>query len=672
MFLKPGQIRDAVNYLGSFWIVFSVVFIIVNGQEGNGCGHTVMATESGTLASQNYPWTYPVDSWCKWRLRVPKGRTLHLLFGDFDVERSPGCRNGSLTITPNNGAPSLGPLCGQLEDSERNVTVNSNEVTIVFYSGPHHSGRGFLFSYATDQHSGLISCRQRGTHFVSQQFSVYCPAGCKDVTGDICGHSEQGYRDTSVLCKAAVHAGVVSDNLGGQITVTRGRSLTLYESSFANGILSKMGSLSEKKLVFTKECNDELTVSGFNASSIWREVNRLGQLVLWSPKNTDAEGQLLPWASDGSDREPWLELELTDKSSVTGIITRGSADFYIESYVLLFSKDRHNWKVYKAALSREKKVFEAHSDGYLRVLNSLVPPVVARYLRLQPQSWQGRASAHVQVLGCPLPKIHPRPNSSGGSPSLKVDVSTTPHLNPVPTEGPVIIKDSSLSSNQPVIVAVGVVLGLILCVSCLLAGVWWKRRKKAAHMKNYSLPKAASQSFQEKSLPCSDSELISYPRERGVHDALPNPPLNDYAEPDVMAWGQKLGSTFRPAAEEGYTVPFTFNLYDTPGKLLEHTEPLTVEPEYATPFSDQPPDPHLATPQGTLHNNKHVLPMVSTGSRTTITQAQYDCPSHRELPNGYCTTSLHAKGPLPASVVYTEPEPLLSDSLQQHTYEEPF
>lgn len=45
---------------------------------------------------------------------------------------------------------------------------------------------------------------------------------------------------TSVLCKAAIHAGVVSDNLGGRITVTRGRSLTLYESSFANGILSKM------------------------------------------------------------------------------------------------------------------------------------------------------------------------------------------------------------------------------------------------------------------------------------------------------------------------------------------------------------------------------------------------------------------------------------------------
>lgn len=105
---------------------------------------------------------------------------------------------------------------------------------------------------------------------------VYCPAGCKNVTGDVWGNSEQGYRDvskphfiwpnwirlffcfylwahvikvlhvsplllqTSVLCKSAIHAGAASDSLGGRVTVNRGRSLTLYESTFANGILSKM------------------------------------------------------------------------------------------------------------------------------------------------------------------------------------------------------------------------------------------------------------------------------------------------------------------------------------------------------------------------------------------------------------------------------------------------
>lgn len=33
-----------------------------------------------------------------------------------------------------------------------------------------------------------------------------------------------------------------------------------------------------------------------------------------------------------------------------------------------------------------------------------------------------------------------------------------------------------VATSQPVVVAVGVVLGLIMCGSCLLAGVWWKRR----------------------------------------------------------------------------------------------------------------------------------------------------------------------------------------------------
>lgn len=40
----------------------------------------------------------------------------------------------------------------------------------------------------------------------------------------------------------------------------------------------------------------------------------------------------------------------------SGIITMGSNEYYTESYILLFSKDRKNWKLYKAAVSREKKV----------------------------------------------------------------------------------------------------------------------------------------------------------------------------------------------------------------------------------------------------------------------------------------------------------------------------
>ncbi|KAM7420505.1 hypothetical protein PAMA_014967 [Pampus argenteus] len=648
---KCENIGDAVKSLvAGFWITYSVCSVAVHGQEGDGCGHTQLGTESGTLSSQNYPGTYPSNTWCKWRLRVPEGRTLRLLFGDFDVESSPGCSNGSFIIMDKNGQTSLGPVCGKLDSSQKNVTLNSNEVTITFKSGPHRSGRGFLLSYATDQYPDLISCLQRGSHFSAQHLNVYCPAGCKNAAGDVWGSSEQGYRDTSVLCKSAVHAGAASDSLGGHVTVTRGRSLNLYESTFANGILSKMGSLSEKKLLFTQECKNILAVSGLNASS-FGETNSQEYRRSWSSRNMDSGHQFLSWAADNNDPKPWVELELRDRSNITGIITTGSNDFYIESYILFFSKDRKNWKLYKGALSKEKKVFQAYTEGHLRVLNSLFPFMVARFIRLQPLSWHGRASAQVQVLGCPVAKVTPR------SRSTVVNMGTShPSLSPTPTEGQVLV-ETTKNSSQPIIVAVGVVLGLIMCGSCLLAGVWWKRRKKGSQMKS-SLP---TNCLQAKSLLCPQSELISYPVERNVHDALPSPPLNHYAEPAI---GQKVGSTFRPSSDEGYTVPFVFNHYDTPGNLPEYAEPLPPEPEYATPFSEQPSDSPLPTSAGVVHSNIHC-----TGGKT-FNQVQYDCPSHRMLANGYCTPALHVNGPRPVSVVYAKPKSFDS-LLQKQTYEEP-
>ncbi|XP_056142564.1 discoidin, CUB and LCCL domain-containing protein 1 isoform X2 [Lampris incognitus] len=670
MLTKPGYRKDTVKSLAArFWIVVCVCSLAVRGQEGNGCGHTVLGTDSGTLASQNYPGTYPMDSWCKWKLRVPHGQVIRLLFGDFDIESSHNCSNGSLVIMANNGVPSVGPLCGTLNASQKNVTVGSNEVMIIFKSGPHRSGRGFLLSYATDQYQDLISCLQRGSHFISQHFSVYCPAGCRNVTGDVWGSSEHGYRDTSVLCRSAVHAGVVSDSLGGRVSLTRGRSLTRYESTFANGILSKMGSLSEKKLLFSHECNRNLTISAFNASSFWGKTDSHGQRMYLNRRNMDSGDQLPLWTADNNDQNPWLELELTDKNTVAGIITTGSHEFYVESYSLRFSKDRKNWKVYKGALSKEKKVFEAHSDGHLSVLNSLFPPVVARFVRLQPLSWHGRASVQVQLRGCPVARITPR-SRSPKSPPLKVNIGTE-SSDPVPTDGLVFVKDTS--SSQPVIVGVGVVLGMITCVGCLLAGVWWKRRKKDEQMKNYSLAKAGCESLQGKSTPCSQTELISYPLERGVHDALPNSPLNDYAEPGMTATSTKMGSTFRPTPEEGYTTPFTFSHYDTPSNLPEYAEPLPPEPEYATPFTEQPLESHLPSPPVAVHDNTHGLPTPapSAGARTPSSHAQYDCPSNRVLLNGYCTPSLHANGPRPVSVIYAKPQSS-AVLLQQHTYEEPF
>uniref|UniRef100_A0A8C6WHQ8 Si:dkey-34d22.1 n=1 Tax=Neogobius melanostomus TaxID=47308 RepID=A0A8C6WHQ8_9GOBI len=576
---------------------------------GNGCGHTLLGAESGTLVSQNYPGTYPSNTFCKWRLRVPEGRTLRLLFGDFDIEGSPGCSNGSLVITDKNGYTSLGPVCGKLTASQKNMTLSSNEVVITFMSGTHRSGRGFLLSYTTDAYPELISCLQRGSHF-SSHGSVYCPAGCKNVTGDVWGSSEQGYRDTSVLCKAAVHAGLTSDSVGGRVTVTRGKSLTLYESTLANGVLSKMGSLSEKKFLFNRDCYSILHISGTNASSLDKSSKELKKF--WSLAGRDARHESIFWKSDYKDSSPWLELELGDRSFITDIITTVSNEDNVNFYSLLFSKDKKTWRFYKDPLSKDKKIFQAYTDGHLRVLNSLVPSVVARFIRILPVSWRGR--------------VAPRSRTNAGS-------------------------------SQPVIVAVGVVLGLIMCGSCLLAGVWWRQSFFFSSHLIYAFVFfiVECQTLQIKALQCSQSEFISYPLERSVHDALPNPPLNDYAEPV----GQKVGSTFRPSSGEGYTTPFALNLYDTPGHTPEYDEPLPPEPEYATPFSDQ-----------LQESNTYSAPVLAPATGMASHHSHYDCPSHKTLPNGYCTPVVHRTGPGFVNEIYAEPKSC--DSRRpRHTYEQP-
>lgn len=607
MYARYGALWDTMEF-SRVWLILSIeTLVLVCGQKGNGCGHTVLNPSSGTLTSLNFPRTYPNHTQCEWSLRVPKGQTLLLTFGDFDLERSQNCISGSLTITDTSGATRV----------------------------------------------ELISCLDRGTHFSSQQISAFCPAGCKGVTGEIWGWNGQGYRDTSVLCKAAIHAGVISDSLGGMINVSLQRSITLYESNFSNGILSKTGSLSDKRLVFHRECDRELTVVAYNTSSVWEEVNRLGQRVSWSPGHGGSQ-----WAASSGDQQPWMEIELWNKSSVTGIITKGTPHYYIESYTLMFSKDRKNWKVYKAASSKDKKVFEAHSDGHVTVLNSLIPPVVARYLLLNPQKWHIRASALVQVLGCPSAPLRPRSHGDELSTGKAIVTRTVP-IDTLPTEGPVITRSSGPS--QAVILVAGMILGAALCVGCLLAGLIWWRRKKNAQIKKCCVDQGC-QGFHGKKLPCTNPELVSYPLVRNIHDALPNPPLNDYAEPDVVAGGQMMGLTFRPPLEEGYTVPFSLNHYDTPGQLPEYADPLPAEPEYATPFSEMPTD---LTP---VSRQNQPVCRSAQGTRAELGQQQYDCPAHRVISNGYCTPVSHSTSQHKASVIYFEPqtvEPLL------HTYHEP-
>nr|XP_012997262.1 discoidin, CUB and LCCL domain-containing protein 2-like [Cavia porcellus] len=65
---------------------------------GDGCGHTVRGPESATLASINYPPTYPSSTLCKWEIRVKMGERIRVKLGDVDIEDSDSCHFNYLRI----------------------------------------------------------------------------------------------------------------------------------------------------------------------------------------------------------------------------------------------------------------------------------------------------------------------------------------------------------------------------------------------------------------------------------------------------------------------------------------------------------------------------------------------------------------------------------------------
>lgn len=56
------------------------------------------------------------------------------------------------------------------------------------------------------------------------------------------------------------------------------------------------------------------------------------------------------------------------------------------------------------------QVFEGNTDSQGEVSNAFIPPIVARYVRVTPQSWHQHVALKVALVGCQLARVRvPRP-----------------------------------------------------------------------------------------------------------------------------------------------------------------------------------------------------------------------------------------------------------------------
>nr|QNH72377.1 toxin candidate TRINITY_DN11973_c0_g1_i1 [Pachycerianthus borealis] len=104
-------------------------------------------------------------------------------------------------------------------------------------------------------------------------------------------------------------------------------------------------------------------------------------------------------ANDELQQEQWLQVDLGKARNVTGVATQGRARYFehVKTFVLSFSMDGLEWT--KHGDQRGIKEFTGNCDHLTPVVNKLLKPVQARFVRFYPQVHLS-ICMRVEVYGC--------------------------------------------------------------------------------------------------------------------------------------------------------------------------------------------------------------------------------------------------------------------------------
>nr|XP_055071373.1 discoidin, CUB and LCCL domain-containing protein 2 isoform X1 [Misgurnus anguillicaudatus] len=609
-----------------------IVFIFLLGarssraQKGDGCGHTLLGVGSGSLASLGYPRSYPSSSVCEWEISVPAGQTIALRIADLDINTN-NCQVSYLRLYNGIGIgrTEIVKFCGESEWRDDVIMSEGHQVTVQFMSGSYSKGRGLFLSYSDSQHTDLITCLEKGEDFTEAEFSKFCPAGCLTDFGEVSGTIPHGYRDSSPLCLAGVHAGVVSNTLGGQISVVSSKGIPHYESSLANNVTSVPGNLSPSLFTFkTSGCYGTLGLesgvvsdSQITASSVWEWGGHGKEPTVWGPTGARLKTKRRPWAAANSDMKEWIQVDLKKEKRITGITTTGSTlienQFYVSAYEVLYSHDGQQWNAYKEAGSDKNKIFQGNTHYLQEVRNNFIPPIEARIIRICPTQWHQRIALKMELLGCQPPagennqkavsdvielsnqSIHvcfcwsARPRTFHPAPPPPHWKSTVPPLQERTTRPPNIRNTTMPPHDEVALVAVLVpVLVVVLTTPVLVMVCSWLWKNRKSPEATYDLPhwertvwwKSMKQLLPSK---LDGDDCVRYSSTARVGHQRPRVEPAEYAQPLASGTMASLGqrSTFKP--EEGddpeYDAPIP------PEHYHAYAEPLPASgAEYATPI----------------------------------------------------------------------------------------
>ncbi|XP_078348538.1 uncharacterized protein LOC144633566 [Oculina patagonica] len=106
------------------------------------------------------------------------------------------------------------------------------------------------------------------------------------------------------------------------------------------------------------------------------------------------------WVAQWYDNSPFLQVNFGDWRKVTRVAIQGrqDADQWVKSFSLSYGYDSVFFKDYKE--DGVNKIFQGNTDRYTPVSHDLKSPIITRYIRIHPKTWETRISMRAEFYGC--------------------------------------------------------------------------------------------------------------------------------------------------------------------------------------------------------------------------------------------------------------------------------
>ncbi len=129
-----------------------------------------------------------------------------------------------------------------------------------------------------------------------------------------------------------------------------------------------------------------------SASSVWGDRGLNWNLHSCGNSMIDSSSG---WCATGNVDGNWIQLDNGKIGSISGVITQGrkDADQWVTSYKVKYKDESGSW------WDIDGKKFPGNKDRNSKVTTTFSKPVMARYIRIYPQTWHKHISMRVDMIG---------------------------------------------------------------------------------------------------------------------------------------------------------------------------------------------------------------------------------------------------------------------------------